>query len=170
MNKKESGAKVRSWIQVENVYGFNPIGETRKIMSLGVVERVYLSGLSSSGKNNSQSNPEDNQDEVSWSMQLKECLFPGKLLIRTFSIAVHVQNPSVEDDFESLTKFIPSSYLSDIPMAQFIINLNATLPASQKFIIHVLDSTHLFVQPNVAEMIRSAIAEFRDQNSYEKPA
>lgn len=58
----------------------------------------------------------------------------------------------------------------DVPMAQFIINLNATLPASQKFIIHVLDSTHLFVQPNVAEMIRSAIAEFRDQNSYEKPA
>ncbi|KAK4558000.1 general transcription and DNA repair factor IIH subunit TFB5 [Quercus suber] len=57
----------------------------------------------------------------------------------------------------------------DIPMAQFIINYNASLPASQKFIIQVLDSTHLFVQPHVAEMIRSAIAEFRDQNSYEKP-
>lgn len=59
---------------------------------------------------------------------------------------------------------------SDIPMAQFIINLNASLPASQKFIIHVLDSTHMFVQPHVSETIRSAIAEFRDQNSYEKPA
>ncbi|KAJ4961560.1 hypothetical protein NE237_021470 [Protea cynaroides] len=58
----------------------------------------------------------------------------------------------------------------DIPMAQFIINMNSSLPASQKFIIHVLDSTHLFVQPHVAEMIRSAIVEFRDQNSYEKPA
>lgn len=58
---------------------------------------------------------------------------------------------------------------SDIPMAQFIINYNASLPASQKFIIQVLDSTHLFVQPHMAEMIRSAIAEFRDQNSYEKP-
>ncbi|KAG8659358.1 hypothetical protein MANES_02G032611v8 [Manihot esculenta] len=54
-------------------------------------------------------------------------------------------------------------------MAQFIINLNASLPASQKFIIHVIDSTHLFVQPHVSEMIRSAIADFRDQNSYEKP-
>ena len=54
-------------------------------------------------------------------------------------------------------------------MAQFIINMNAALPPSQKFIIHVLDSTRLFVQPNVAEMIRSAVAEFRDQNSYEKP-
>lgn len=55
-------------------------------------------------------------------------------------------------------------------MAQFIINLNASMPASQKFIIHVLDSTHIFVQPHVAEMIRSAMAEFRDQNSYEKPS
>ena len=59
---------------------------------------------------------------------------------------------------------------SDVPMAQFIINMNASLPASQKFIIQVLDSTHLFVQPNVAEMIRSAISEFREQISYEKPA
>lgn len=57
----------------------------------------------------------------------------------------------------------------DIPMAQFIINLNASLPASQKFIIHILDSTHLFVQPHVGEMIKSAIAEFRKENSFEKP-
>ncbi|CAB4279670.1 unnamed protein product [Prunus armeniaca] len=57
----------------------------------------------------------------------------------------------------------------DIPMAQFIINYNNTLPPSQQFIIHVLDSTHLFVQPHAAEMIRCAISEFRDQNSYEKP-
>lgn len=59
---------------------------------------------------------------------------------------------------------------SDIPMAQFIINLNASMPTSQKFIIHILDNTHMFVQPHAAEMIRSAIAEFRDANSYEKPA
>ncbi|XP_020593716.1 RNA polymerase II transcription factor B subunit 5 [Phalaenopsis equestris] len=58
----------------------------------------------------------------------------------------------------------------DVPMAQFIVNLNAALPASQKFIVHVLDGTHMFVQPHVAEMIRSKIAEFRDQNTYEKPA
>ncbi|KAI3843993.1 hypothetical protein MKX03_000358 [Papaver bracteatum] len=58
----------------------------------------------------------------------------------------------------------------DIPMAQFIVNMNSTLPATQKFIIHVLDNTHLFVQPHAAEMIRSAISEFRDKISYEKPA
>ncbi|KAJ0011103.1 hypothetical protein Pint_34396 [Pistacia integerrima] len=60
-------------------------------------------------------------------------------------------------------------FSSDIPMAQFIINLNASMPTSQKFIIHILDNTHMFVQPHVAEMIRSAVADFRDANSYEKP-
>ena len=58
----------------------------------------------------------------------------------------------------------------DIPMAQFIINMNASLPQNQKFIIHVLDNTHLFVRSDVAGMIRSAIAEFREQNTYEKPS
>ncbi|KAL5732190.1 hypothetical protein ACHQM5_004837 [Ranunculus cassubicifolius] len=59
---------------------------------------------------------------------------------------------------------------ADMPMAQFIINMNASLPASQKFIIHVLDGTRLFVQPNMGEIIRSAISEFREQISYEKSA
>lgn len=54
-------------------------------------------------------------------------------------------------------------------MAQFIINMNAALPQQQKFIIHVLDGTHLFVRSDVAGMIRSAIADFREQNTYEKP-
>nr|XP_016449213.1 PREDICTED: RNA polymerase II transcription factor B subunit 5-like [Nicotiana tabacum] len=58
----------------------------------------------------------------------------------------------------------------DVPMAQFIINVNAALPQSQKFILHVLDNTHLFVQSDVAGMIRSAIAEFREANTYEKPS
>ncbi|URD76206.1 Transcription factor TFIIH complex subunit Tfb5 [Musa troglodytarum] len=57
----------------------------------------------------------------------------------------------------------------DVPMAQFIISFNASLPPSQRFILHVLDNTHMFVQPHVAEMIRSKISEFRDQNTYEKP-
>ncbi|ONK80044.1 uncharacterized protein A4U43_C01F13170 [Asparagus officinalis] len=58
----------------------------------------------------------------------------------------------------------------DVPMAQLIINMNSSLPASQKFIVHMLDSTHMFVQPHVAEMIQTKIAEYRDQNTYEKPA
>ncbi|KAH0661312.1 hypothetical protein KY284_026243 [Solanum tuberosum] len=55
-------------------------------------------------------------------------------------------------------------------MDQFIINMNASLPQSQKFIIHVLDNTHLFVRSDMAGMIRSAISDFRDANTYEKPA
>jgi TFIIH basal transcription factor complex TTD-A subunit len=73
----------------------------------------------------------------------------------------------------TIESFIVSLYLlfvcSDIPMTQFIVNMNNSMPPSQKFIIHVLDSTHLFVQPHVEQMIRSAISDFRDQNSYEKP-
>ncbi|KMT06518.1 hypothetical protein BVRB_7g156920 [Beta vulgaris subsp. vulgaris] len=57
----------------------------------------------------------------------------------------------------------------DIPMAQFIIHMNGSMPANQKFIIRVLDDTHLFVQPHAAEMIRSAMSEFREANTYEKP-
>ncbi|KAH0646840.1 hypothetical protein KY284_034724 [Solanum tuberosum] len=60
--------------------------------------------------------------------------------------------------------------VNDIPMTQFIINMNASLPQSQKFIIHVLDNTHLFVRSDMAGMIRSAISDFRDANTYEKPA
>ncbi|CAH8388938.1 unnamed protein product [Eruca vesicaria subsp. sativa] len=63
----------------------------------------------------------------------------------------------------------PVMFEVDIPMTQFIVNMNNSMPSSQKFIIHVLDSTHLFVQPHVEKMIRSAIAQFRNQNSYEKP-
>ncbi|CAA0840627.1 Nucleotide excision repair- TFIIH- subunit TTDA, partial [Striga hermonthica] len=58
----------------------------------------------------------------------------------------------------------------DIPMAQLIINMNGALPQSQKFIIHVLDNTRIFVRSDMAGQIRSAIATFREQNTYEKPS
>lgn len=54
-------------------------------------------------------------------------------------------------------------------MAQFIVNMNASMPASEKFIVHILDPTHMFIQPNMGDYIKSKMAEFRDQNSYEKP-
>ena len=71
---------------------------------------------------------------------------------------------------EFIGKLMVSNLQHDVPMAQFIINVNAALPQSQKFILHVLDNTHLFVQSDVAGMIRSAIAEFREANTYEKPS
>lgn len=55
-------------------------------------------------------------------------------------------------------------------MAQFIINLNASQPTAQKFIIQVLDNTHLFVRADMGGTIKAAIAEFREKNTYEKPS
>ncbi|KAE9594065.1 putative TFIIH subunit TTDA/Tfb5 protein [Lupinus albus] len=54
-------------------------------------------------------------------------------------------------------------------MAQYIINMNASLRASDEFIIHKLDSTHIFDQPHVEQMIRSQIAKFREDNTYVNP-
>lgn len=58
---------------------------------------------------------------------------------------------------------------TDVPMAQFIINLNATMPNAQKFILEVLDDTHIFVLANMAETIQYKVQEFRESNTYEKP-
>ncbi|KAG6788425.1 hypothetical protein POTOM_004491 [Populus tomentosa] len=114
------------------------------------------------------------QTPTRWLMPLKGCSYPGVL-----HLDVHIfhargggfclVSPCLALNFVT-EGLLSCLYCSDIPMAQFIINLNASLPASQKFIIHVLDSTHMFVQPHVSDMIRSAISDFREQNSYEKPS
>jgi TFIIH basal transcription factor complex TTD-A subunit len=57
----------------------------------------------------------------------------------------------------------------DIPMAQFIVNLNESMPNAHKFIVYMLDDTHIYVQPHVGEMLTKRLQEFRDQNTYEKP-
>ncbi|CAM6122333.1 unnamed protein product [Calypogeia fissa] len=58
---------------------------------------------------------------------------------------------------------------TDIPMAQFIVNLKASMPNAQKFILEVLDDTHIFVLANMAETIQYKVQEFRDSNTFEKP-
>ncbi|KAL3682064.1 hypothetical protein R1sor_000086 [Riccia sorocarpa] len=57
----------------------------------------------------------------------------------------------------------------DIPMAQFIINLNNSMPNAQKFILEILDDTHMFVQPHMADTIQYRLQEFRESNTFEKP-
>ncbi|CAM0958499.1 unnamed protein product [Alopecurus aequalis] len=57
----------------------------------------------------------------------------------------------------------------DVLMAQFIVHLNASMPVSESFIVHILDPTHMFIQPHMGEFVRRKIAEFSDQNSYKKP-
>ena len=51
-------------------------------------------------------------------------------------------------------------------MAQFIVGLNASMPASEKFIVRMLDPTHMYVLAHVGQMIKSKVEEFRKQNSY----
>ncbi|KAL8226891.1 hypothetical protein R6Q57_016723 [Mikania cordata] len=90
---------------------------------------------------------------------------------RTHAVGFAVDNYYIASTFEIMVHAAKGIFIScDIPMAQFIINYNASLPQSQKFIIHILDGTHLFVSSNVDGMIRSAIQEFREKNTYEKPA
>ncbi|GMP96025.1 hypothetical protein CsSME_00044849 [Camellia sinensis var. sinensis] len=107
---------------------------------------------------------------------VKDCLLilwaliKGKMVMTAQWVAIRLDVILLSCSY-IMVNVIKGQFIScDIPMAQFIINMNKSLPTSQKFIIHVLDNTHLFVQPHATEMIRSAIAEFRDQNSYEKPA
>lgn len=55
---------------------------------------------------------------------------------------------------------------SDIPMAQFIVDLNASMPAPERFIVRMVDPTHMYVLPHVGVMIKSKVEEFRKMNSY----
>ncbi|KAH7276393.1 hypothetical protein KP509_39G005000 [Ceratopteris richardii] len=47
--------------------------------------------------------------------------------------------------------------------------MNNSLPNAHKFIIHILDDTHLFVQESAVDMIRKRIQDFCDNNTFEKP-
>ncbi|KAL5174658.1 General transcription and DNA repair factor IIH subunit TFB5 [Glycine soja] len=105
-------------------------------------------------------------------MPLKESLFPASNFIcncwnlyinykECFSFLSRLETRNFNKNHSRL--------FFDIPMAQYIINMNASLPASDKFIIHILDNTHMFVQPHVEQMIRSRIAKFREDNTYVKP-
>jgi TFIIH basal transcription factor complex TTD-A subunit len=51
-------------------------------------------------------------------------------------------------------------------MAQFIVDLNASMPAPERFIVRMVDPTHMYVLPHVGVMIKSKVEEFRKMNSY----
>lgn len=54
---------------------------------------------------------------------------------------------------------------SDIPAAQFILSWNNSLPTVNKFIVEMLDDTHIFVRPDAGDEIENVLKAFRDQNS-----
>jgi TFIIH basal transcription factor complex TTD-A subunit len=64
----------------------------------------------------------------------------------------------------------PSLSFSDVPLTQFIISLNEQAPASEKFINHILDDTHLLVQPHKLEDIQQRVRTFQESNTYTAPA
>ena len=57
-----------------------------------------------------------------------------------------------------------------MPLTQFIISLNEQAPASEKFINHILDDTHLLVQPHKLEDIQQRVRAFQESNTYTAPA
>ena len=59
---------------------------------------------------------------------------------------------------------------SDVPLTQFIISLNEQAPASEKFINHILDDTHLLVQPHKLEDIQQRVRTFQESNTYTAPS
>jgi TFIIH basal transcription factor complex TTD-A subunit len=62
------------------------------------------------------------------------------------------------------------SCFSDIPLTQFIISLDEQAPASEKFINHILDDTHLLVQPHKVEEIQQQVRSFQEANTYTAPS
>ncbi|KAG0594505.1 hypothetical protein M758_UG083400 [Ceratodon purpureus] len=54
-------------------------------------------------------------------------------------------------------------------MAQFLISVNDAMPNAHKFIVYMLDDTHIYVQPDVSTMHSKKLKEFRDHNALVKP-
>ncbi|GJN36347.1 hypothetical protein PR202_gb25196 [Eleusine coracana subsp. coracana] len=54
-------------------------------------------------------------------------------------------------------------------MGQLIVNLNASMPESERFIVRVLDSTHILVLPHAERMIKRRIEGFSKHNTFVKP-
>ncbi|GJM94312.1 hypothetical protein PR202_ga10950 [Eleusine coracana subsp. coracana] len=54
-------------------------------------------------------------------------------------------------------------------MAQLIRNLNASMLETERFIMRMLDSTHILVLPHAEGMIKQRIKVFSNHNTYVKP-
>ena len=62
------------------------------------------------------------------------------------------------------------SHCSDVPTKEFIISLNEGKPTNERFIIHDLDDTRLFVQPSVVNWLEAAPeAVQRGEYTYQPP-
>jgi TFIIH basal transcription factor complex TTD-A subunit len=57
-----------------------------------------------------------------------------------------------------------------VPLTQYIISLNEQAPASEKFINHILDDTHLLVQPHKVDELQNKVRAFQESNTYTAPS
>lgn len=50
------------------------------------------------------------------------------------------------------------------------MNLDRKRPARQKLVVRDLDAKHLFVHPDVVDLILAELRQFQELNTYEAPA
>ncbi|KAI8468041.1 MAG: TFIIH subunit TTDA/Tfb5 [Monoraphidium minutum] len=58
---------------------------------------------------------------------------------------------------------------TDIPTKELLIHENSKAAPNNKFLISVLDDTHLFVKPDKVEFVQEKVREFNDRNVYQPP-
>lgn len=58
---------------------------------------------------------------------------------------------------------------TDIPTKELLLYENNKAPASSKFIISVLDDTHIFIKADKIDLVREKVTEFNDKNVYQPP-
>ncbi|KAJ6638003.1 General transcription factor IIH subunit 5 [Pseudolycoriella hygida] len=54
----------------------------------------------------------------------------------------------------------------DPAMKQFLLHLDETLALGRKFIFHDLDDTHLFISPDIVEVLQAKFDDMMDQISF----
>ena len=55
---------------------------------------------------------------------------------------------------------------SDAAIQQFVLSVNDERAAADRFVIAILDSTHLFVKADVVPMLKERLNELMDANTY----
>ena len=58
-------------------------------------------------------------------------------------------------------------YISDAPLKEFILSLNAKMDPGKAFLIRDLDDTHIFVHTDYVDYIKHEIDKFKRTNTYE---
>lgn len=54
----------------------------------------------------------------------------------------------------------------DPAMKQFLLHLDETLALGRKFIFHDLDDNHLFISPDIVEVLQAKFDDMMDQISF----